>query len=98
MSYFLVEIALPQPLPAELIALIPEQRRKVDALLEEQKLLSYSLAADRSKVWAVVAARDLLEVRALLARLPIHRFTKPTITELAFYHAPRYVFPAISLN
>lgn len=98
MSYFLVELALPQPLPAELLAAIPEQRIKIDAMLHDQKLLSYSLAADRSKVWAVVSAADLFEAVHLLSDLPVLRFAKPIVTELAFYNAPQFVFPAISLN
>ena len=98
MSYFLVELELPQPLPAALIAVIPEQRVQVEALMQDQKLLSYALAADRSKVWAVLEAEDLAEVRSLVSAFPVLRFARPSITELAFYNAPRFAFPAISLN
>ena len=98
MSYFLVELKLPQPLPAALIAVIPEQRAQVEALLQDQKLLSYALAADRSKVWAVLEAQDLAEATHLLSGFPVLRFARPSITELAFYNAPRFAFPAISLN
>ncbi len=98
MSYFLVELELPQPLPAALIAVIPEQRLRVEALMQDQKLLSYALAADRSKVWAVLEAHDLTEATNLLSGFPVLRFARPSITELAFYNAPRFVFPAISLN
>ena len=98
MSYFLIELALPLPLPAELIAIIPDQRARIDELLQEEKMLSYSLASDRSKVWAVVAAKDLFEAVSYLSDLPILRFAKPVVTELAFYNAPRFLFPALSLN
>lgn len=91
-------MALPLPLPAELIAVIPEQRAKIDELMHEEKLLSYSLASDRSKVWAVVSAKDLFEAMGFLSDLPVMRFTRPVATELAFYNAPRFTFPSISLN
>ena len=94
----MVEFDLPQPLPADFIALIPEQRAMINQLLEEQKVLMYSLAADRSKVWAIMNAKDEIEVMNVLADMPLIQYSDPIVTELAFHNSVRFAFPAISLN
>jgi muconolactone delta-isomerase len=58
----------------------------------------YSLAADRSRVWAVMNAKDEIEVMHLLADMPLIQYADPVVTELAFHNSVRFAFPAISLN
>ena len=39
---------------------IPEQRRKVDELMNAGLIVSYALAIDRTKIWVVFEAKNLI--------------------------------------
>ena len=94
---FMVEFDLPDTFNEEFLALIPKQRAAVNQLLIDGKLKSYSLAMDRSKLWAVAVANSEFEVMELLAQLPLSDFMTPTISELMFYNASE-VMLQFSLN
>ena len=57
----MIKISLPAYLSHELIELIPAQRAHIDKLLQENTVLSYTLAADRSKLWVVLSAKTAQE-------------------------------------
>jgi hypothetical protein len=61
-------------------------------------VLSYALAADRSRVWATINAESLEELNEILHTLPLIGFMEATIFELEFYNATGNGLPAISLN
>lgn len=94
---YMVEFDLPDTFNEEFLALIPKQRAAVNQLLIDGKLKSYSLAMDRSKLWAVAVANSEFEVMELLALLPLSDFMTPTISELMFYNASE-VMLQFSLN
>lgn len=71
----MVEMTLPDYWPRALAEAIPEQRRIVNELLAEGTIQSYSVSADRTRVWIVfVVDDDPAAVDALLADFPIVRF------------------------
>ncbi|MDP2385667.1 MAG: muconolactone Delta-isomerase family protein [Bacteroidota bacterium] len=96
-SYF-VEIILINSLSPEFMALIPSQRKKVNKLMDEGTIVSYSLALDRSKVWMVMSAKDTETIMDVLASFPLIKFMKPDIHELAFHDNVHSGFPHLSLN
>jgi len=98
MKTFMVEVKLPYEPTQEFFSLIPAQRAMVIDLLTKRKFLSYTLAADRSKVWIVMVAPTELEARTLLEQQPMDRYFSYTFTQLMFHDMAGAMFPAVSLN
>ncbi|MEI7905851.1 MAG: hypothetical protein WCI84_00690 [Bacteroidota bacterium] len=98
MKTFMVEVKLPMEPPQEFFALIPSQRAMVIDLMMKRKFLSYTLAADRSKVWIVMNASTEIEAIELLQKQPMDKYFRYTFTELMFHDMAGSVFPAVSLN
>lgn len=98
MKTFMVEVRLPFEPPKEFFALIPSQRAMVIDLLMKRKFLSYTLAADRSKVWIVMVAETETDARTLLAAQPMDTYFSYIFTELMFHDMAGALFPSVSLN
>ncbi|MFA5833681.1 MAG: hypothetical protein WDA22_09400 [Bacteroidota bacterium] len=98
MKTFMVEVKLPYEPNQEFFSLIPAQRAMVIDLLTKRKFLSYTLAADRSKVWIVMVAPTELEARTLLEQQPMDKYFSYTFTQLMFHDMAGAMFPAVSLN
>src|SRR6187431_1527211 len=95
---FMVEIKLPQTLTEEFISLIPEQRMKINSLMDAGVILCYTLNQERTRLWTVIVAKSDLAVMDILAQFPMISFMKPQINELTFHHQSSLVMPSISLN
>jgi len=95
---FMVEIKLPETLTEEFISLIPEQRMKINSLMDAGVILCYTLNQERSRLWTVIVAKSDLSVMDILAQFPMISFMKPEINELTFHHQSSLVMPSISLN
>jgi len=98
MNQYLVTIDLPAVQTDELVALIPQQRRRVDELMAEGTILAYSLAADRSRLWVTVRAESRGKVAELIASFPLVRFMVVVIQDLAFHRQPHPMSMPLSLN
>jgi hypothetical protein len=98
MKTFMVEVQLPYEPSQEFFSLIPAQRAMVIDLLMKRKFLSYTLAADRSKVWIVMVAESEQDARILLGKQPMDRFFSYSFTELMFHDMAGALFPSVSLN
>ena len=61
-------------------------------------ILTYSLAADRGRLWITLEAESEVEVIQILSELPLIRFMRPEITELLFHHNLSFMLPHPSLN
>jgi hypothetical protein len=98
MNHFLIVIDLPGELSKEFLSLIPEQRRHVDILMGEGKLVQYSLAADRSRIWAIVFAESEAQAREIVGSFPLARFMRISVRELAFHLQAGRNLLHVSLN
>lgn len=98
MKTFMVEVGLPFSPPQEFFTLIPAQRAMVIDLLMKRKFLSYTLAADRSRVWIVMVAESEEDARSLLEKQPMDKYFRYTFTELMFHDMAGALFPSVSLN
>ncbi len=99
MNDYIVIFNLPEYMDEEFITLIPSHRLKVNQLLEEGKIKSYSLAADRSKLWMVVSAADEAEVEQVITSLPLHHLISDyDVVPLMFSQITYQFLPALSLN
>ncbi|HNL38595.1 MAG TPA: muconolactone Delta-isomerase family protein [Saprospiraceae bacterium] len=98
LNQYMVDFTLPSDLPEEFVSRIPQQRKAVNRLLSEGKLLNYALSLEDAKLWAVFAAPSEAELMELVSSLPLTRFMKVRISELTFYNASHPMAPAFSAN
>ncbi len=98
MSQFMVEFMLPDVMSEDFVATIPQHRLKINELMKEGKITSYSLAADRTKLWCIIRAETEYEVMAIIADFPLIEYLEPTISELMFNNMVAFRMPLFSLN
>jgi hypothetical protein len=98
MNHFIADIDLINPYSEDFVSLIPFQRQKIDTMMGEGVIVSYSLSLDRSKLWVTFIAASEEEVYNLIGSFPLIDFMEPTVYELAFHNSISNNFPVISLN
>ncbi|GAA4456558.1 hypothetical protein GCM10023189_26010 [Nibrella saemangeumensis] len=98
MSQFMVEFDLPHEMPEEFIMRIPQQRLKVNELMEDGKIMSYALSMDRQKLWCVVKADTEFEVLEIIGEFPLIGYMEPAVSELLFNNVISARIPLFSLN
>jgi muconolactone delta-isomerase len=98
MQQFMVDITLPSEITEEFLALIPKQRALVNQLFTQGKLTSYSLTLDRSKLWATFVAESQEDVVHILSLLPLRKFMRIEIHQLAFHQNTTHNLARISMN
>ena len=94
---FMVEFNVP-PLTEEIAALIPKQRLTVGMMMSAGTLLTYTLSADRRKLWSVLLGRSSKEIEEALQKFPLTRFMQYRISELMFHETATAGLPSMSLN
>lgn len=95
----MVEIELPSIFNEDFIEKIPEQRYMINKLIEKGTIVSYSLAADRSKLWATMNAANAGEIKQIVRKMPLYEyFVNYNIHDLLFTETMTGAIPQISLN
>lgn len=94
----MVEFDLPDVMDVGFANRIPAQRQKVEELMENGLLLSYSLSVDRHKLWCIFKAESELEVMESISEFPLIKYMTPVITELMFHNMVAARIPLFSLN
>jgi muconolactone delta-isomerase len=94
----MVEFDLPTHMDDEFMNRIPAQRLKIDEMMEKGVLLSYSLSADRQKLWCIVKADSEMDVMESISEFPLIKYMTPMITELMFHNMVAARIPLFSLN
>lgn len=97
-NQYLAEIYLPEVFSGDFMALIPAQRAKINELLMEGTIRSYSLDMNRSKVWVVLIAETEAMARELLGEFPVMPYCSFDLFELMFHDMATHELPRISLN
>lgn len=92
-----MEIILPE-FTEEFFELVPAQREFINSSMAKGQIRSYSLAADRSKLWVVFNTRSEAEMLRLLKRFPIIDWVSYTTFPLMFHNSMELMLPAISMN
>jgi L-rhamnose mutarotase len=95
---FQVHIKLPEIFTRRFAALIPQQRERVNQLMEERTILNYALDMDRSQLWVTMQAKDQEAVMDILATFPIIKEVKVEIFELAFFDTAPMGLPELNMN
>jgi len=94
---YMVTFNIPDPVPAELMAQIPEQRKVVNELFTSGKLASYTLTMDRTILWAVFFTSSESELIQLIDKMPLVQYADYDYYELMFHQSLR-LLPTMSLN
>jgi len=76
---------------------IPRQRLVIDRLFDQGVLITYTLAADRTKLWAVFQADSESELLTYIDSLPMTQHSDYTYNEIMFHDSSQFI-PSISLN
>lgn len=95
---FFIDITLLDSFSKQFLELIPSQRRVVEQLMNDSKIISYSLSLDRSKLWIVAEGANDEEILDMLSEFPLIKFMRPDVHELAFHDNIHSGFPHLSLN
>lgn len=98
MKQFLVEFSLPNYLDEEFMELIPQQQMEVGKMFREGVLASYTLAKDKTKLWATFEVQDAIQIEGLVDSLPLTSRMHYDIHELLFNEQVFTGIPAPSLN
>ncbi|RMG74179.1 MAG: hypothetical protein D6722_02785 [Bacteroidetes bacterium] len=94
----MAEIVLPEEMTQAFTNLIPDQRARINLLMQEGTIRSYSLALDRRMLWVVLIAATEWEVEGILESFPIMPHCEAHIHELMFHDMVTHELPRISLN
>lgn len=94
---YMVEFEIPNHFTLEMIETIPDQRSKVENYFFRGKLLTYTLAIDRSKLWAIFLCHSEAELIDLIEKLPMTQYLDYKYHEIMF-HQMVTTFPSFSIN
>lgn len=83
---------------AAFMAKIPAQRAKINEMMEHGQIMSYSLSADRSKLWCIVNGESEFDVLETISQFPLIDYMTPDISELMFNNVVSLRLPMFSLN
>ncbi|GAA4847177.1 hypothetical protein [Algivirga pacifica] len=96
---YIIEAEMPEVLSENLMDLIPDDLEKVQQLMSEQVIYSYSMSADQKRVWVLIEAEDEEEVEDIMRGLEITEHLHYEIHELAFMQqSSSFNIPSFSLN
>ncbi len=98
MKQFMVDFTLPSKLTDKFVDLIADQRAKVNQLFMQGTLVSYSLALETGKLWAIFRAESEAELLDTVMTLPLTPMMKLRYHELTFYNAAHSFTAAFSVN
>lgn len=94
---YMVDFKVPFMRDEEFNKLIPQQRKQVNDLFVGGKLLSYTLSANREKLWAVFLVSSESELLHTIDRLPLTVYMDYQYYELLFHQSLR-LLPSLSMN
>ncbi len=98
LNTFQIHIKLPDVFTRRFAALIPQQRERVNQLLEKRVILNYALDMERSNLWVTMQAEDQEKVMDILATFPIIKDVTVEIFELAFFDSAPMGLPELIMN
>jgi uncharacterized protein YciI len=85
MKKFIVTFYLPEVLDLSFWKIIPEHRRYINKLMDDDVILTYGVNAERSKGWVVFNAATEEEVTEYIENFPIHDMITYEIEELFIF-------------
>ena len=98
LNTFQIHIVLPDVFTRRFSALIPQQRERVNQLLEERTILSYALDIERNQLWVTMQAKNQEALMDILSTFPIIKDVRLEIFELAFFDSAPMGLPDLIMN
>lgn len=98
LKQYMVEIFLPKKIDEDFLALLSSQKNLINDLFEEGKVLAYSLALDRSRLWLTMSAENDDQIREIINEFPIAKKIRYIISELFFNRMTSPYSIRLSLN
>jgi hypothetical protein len=98
MNNFMIDIELPEVTGDDFIQLIPYQRATISKMMKRGIISQYSLSSDRRKLWVVMNAESIKDVKINLHSFPIYNYIKFRIYSLLFHESNSMVTPHFWLN
>lgn len=95
---YMVDIYINEDIDDRFISLIPQQRIRINELMQLGVILTYSLSLDRSRLWITMFGENEESVMKTLQTFPMMEYFSPEIYELAFHNNISYRMPELSLN
>jgi muconolactone delta-isomerase len=94
---YMVVFYLPEVLTEEMIHCIPRQQRTVQRLMEQAKLQSYTLAANKLYLWVVFTCDTESELEQLIKKLPMSKYFEYQYFDVMF-STQANLHPTFSVN
>jgi uncharacterized protein YciI len=85
MKKYIVTFYLPEVLDLSFWKIIPEHRKYINKLMDNDVILTYGVNATRSKGWVVFSAATEEEVAQYIENFPIHDMITYEIEELFIF-------------
>jgi hypothetical protein len=98
MEMFMVEIEFPYYKDDEFMSLIPRQREQIGRLLQTGVLTSFSLNADRTKAWVVMAAQNEEAALSVLEQFPLYKYITFDLQSLIAFDRGAFSLPPLVMN
>lgn len=98
MNQYMIEFNIVDNNSEAFFELIPAQREKINKLMSDGKMLSYTLNADRTKLWCVINASSEFEALELISEFPLINYMTPNISLLMFHNSVFLSIPKFSKN
>jgi hypothetical protein len=82
----------------EMMQLIPEHRRHINALIDEQVIEHYVVSMEIQTAWITINAKTKREAKHHLSPSPLYKHWKMKVNELMVWDGQSYRLPAVQLN
>ena len=98
MNEYIIDIDLPLYLDQEFISRIPAQRKRINSLMADGVISSYSLSMDRSKLWVTLRSTSEAAVQEVFESFPLFEYMQGAIIPLMFHQSFTVGLPQLSMN
>ena len=98
MNEYMAIISFPRNLNTEFMALIPQQKIRVDELLNSGVVTSYVLSLDRSKLWVTICCDTDEDAAHIIDTFPLRKLMRADIIPIAFHFTGPRAFQQLSMN
>jgi len=95
---FMIVIDIISEYNPEFFNLIPIQVAYVNKLMNQGVLTTYTLSADRTKLWATMLGETKSDVQDIFEQFPMRKYMDAKIYELAFHNNISHRMPELSMN
>lgn len=82
----------------EMMALVPEHRKHINTLIEEQVIDHYVVSMELQTVWITINAKSKPDAKKQLVPSPLYKKWKIQVSELMVWDGQNYRLPALQLN